>query len=254
MDRAQLKERAKFALKNNYWKIVLVTLIVFLIGGGSTTFGIKVEYDDLQAAFAMLMPSIGMLGLVSIALIGFVIAASVIGILVSVFIFAPLEVGTKRFFVNSLSHPAETSEVSFGFERNYKNVVKILFFRNLYVFGWSLLFIIPGIIKGYEYYMVPYLLAENPDLTKEEVFELSKQMMTGKKCEAFVLELSFLGWDILSSFTWGILGIFFVEPYRNLTKAAFYEEISMIHGRPASAFGQSYQEFRNANPFGYDEI
>lgn len=244
--RAQLKERAKIALKNNYWKIILVTLIASLVGGSSADFSVNIEYEDLMNSLPAALSSGFMLGITSLFVIGIVIVAVVVGILVSVFVCSPIEVGTKRFFVKSLHQPGEVHEVTYAFENNYKNIVKILFFRNLYIFGWSLLFIIPGIIKSYEYYMVPYLLAENPNLSKEEVFELSKQMMTGQKFEAFVLELSFLGWDILSSFTWGILGLFYVEPYRNLTKAAFYEEISMIHGRPAFAFGQ--------NSFGYDEI
>ena len=151
--REYLKERAKVALKNNYWKIVLVTLIVFLIGGSSTDFGVTIELEDLQRTLEVMIPNSFALGLASIALIGVAITASVIGILLSVFVFSPLEVGTKRFYIKSLTQPAEVNEVAFGFERNYKNVVKILFFRNLYIFGWSLLFIIPGIVKAYEYYI-----------------------------------------------------------------------------------------------------
>lgn len=248
--RAYLKEKAKFALKRNYWRIVLVTLIVFLIGGAWIDLGINVDAEELKNTFSTMIPSAYMLGMASIGLVLFALAATTVGILLSVFIFAPLEVGTKRFFVKSLNQPAEINEVSFAFDNNYKNVVKILFFRDLYLFGWTLLFIIPGIVKAYEYHMVPYLLAENPNLTKEEVFTLSKQMMTGQKFETFVLELSFLGWNFLASFTWGLLGVFYVEPYRNLTLAALYEELSLMHGRPASAFEQS----RNENPYGYDEI
>ncbi len=241
--REQLKERAKFALGRNYWKIVLVTLIVFMIGGASLDFGVTVEYEDLKNYWPAAVSSAAMLGITSVFLIGLVIVAVIVSILLSVFIFAPLEVGTKRFFVQSLKQPAEIGEVTFGFDKNYKNVVKILFFRDLYLTGWSLLFIVPGIIKSYEYYMVPYLLAENPNLSKEEVFELSKQMMTGQKWNAFVLDLSFWGWVILASFTWGLLSIFYVEPYRNLTYAALYEELSMIHGRPASAMHQDTTEY-----------
>ena len=84
--------------------------------------------------------------------------------------------------------------------------------------------------------MIPYLLAENPNLTKEQAFTLSRQMMTGNKWNAFVLEIiSFLGWEILAGFTFGILNVFYVEPYKNLTYAALYEELSLIHGRPAAA-------------------
>ena len=245
--RAQLKEKAKFALSRNYWKIVLVTLIVGFINGTGIDFGINVEYEDVVNSFPTIL---NMFGISALVFMGIAFIAVVIGVLLSIFVFAPLEVGTNRFYLKSLNQPAEINEVTFGFDQNYKNVVKILFFRDLYIFGWSLLFIIPGIIKAYEYYMVPYLLAENPNLTKEKVFELSKQMMTGQKMETFVLELSFFGWIFLSSFTWGLLGVFYVEPYRNLTCAALYEELSLMHGRPA--FG--YQQYRYENNYGYEEI
>ena len=111
--------------------------------------------------------------------------------------------------------------------------------KDLKIFLWSLLLVIPGIVKAYEYMMVPYLLAENPNLTKEQAFTLSKQMMTGNKLDALILEMfSFLGWEILADFTMGILSVFYVEPYKNLTYAALYEELSLIHGRPATAMQQ----------------
>lgn len=72
---------------------------------------------------------------------------------------------------------------------------------------------------------MPYLLAENPSMPKEQAFALSKQMMDGQKWKAFVLDLSFIGWEILSGFTAGILGIFYVTPYRNMTHAALYESL-----------------------------
>ena len=113
----------------------------------------------------------------------------------------------------------------FTFDHNYKNVTKVMFLRDLYTALWTLLFIIPGIVKGYEYKMIPYLLAENPDMSQQEAFGRSKQMMDGNKWKAFVLDLSFLGWSILSALTLGILGIFYVNPYYNMTQAAFYEAV-----------------------------
>ena len=89
----------------------------------------------------------------------------------------------------------------------------------------SLLCIIPGIVKGYEYRMIPYLLADHPEMTKDEAFAASKEMMMGQKWNAFVLDLSFIGWDILSSMTFGILDIFYVMPYKMSTNAALYEAI-----------------------------
>ena len=73
--------------------------------------------------------------------------------------------------------------------------------------------------------MMPYILAEDPDMPTKEVFAMSREMMRGQKWKAFVLDLSFLGWGILSLLTLGIVGIFYVNPYRNMTNAALYERL-----------------------------
>jgi hypothetical protein len=191
------------------------------------------NYEDLSKYDDMVF------GVVLIVLLVIVVIASIIGVVLSVFLCNPLEVGTSRFFFKNLNQPAQINEVVFAFDNSYKNVIKIMFFRNLYIFGWSLLFVIPGIVKSYEYLLVPYLLAENPNLTKDEAFRLSKEMMMGHKWDTFVLGLSFIGWDILSGFTFGILSIFYVQPYKSLTFAALYEELSLINGRPATGFYQN---------------
>ena len=105
--------------------------------------------------------------------------------------------------------------------------VKTLFFKDLYTFLWSLLFVIPGIIKAYEYRMMPFLIAENPDMTTQEAFDKSKEMMMGNKWDAFVYDLSFLGWFILNALTCGILGLFYVNPYYYAADANLYRAIKM---------------------------
>lgn len=98
------------------------------------------------------------------------------------------------------------------------------FLRGLYVFLWSLLFIIPGIIAQYRYAMTPFIMAENPNITASEAIELSKQMMDGYKGHLFMLRLSFIGWDLLSMLTMNI-GNLWLNPYRNAAEAAFYREV-----------------------------
>ena len=73
-----------------------------------------------------------------------------------------------------------------------------MFLKGLFQGLWSLLFVIPGIIKSYEYRMIPYILSENPNISRKRAFEISKQMMKGNKWDTFVLDLSFIGWQILS--------------------------------------------------------
>ena len=115
-----------------------------------------------------------------------------------------------------------------------------MFLRQLFTFLWSLLFVIPGIIKSYEYRMIPFILAENPDTPYKDAFEMSKKMMMGNKWDAFVLDLSFIGWFILTAITCGILGVFYVNPYKYMTDAELYvalKEITFGNGQT-----QSYQD------------
>ena len=113
----------------------------------------------------------------------------------------------------------------FGFRNHYKNIVKTMFLKDLYISLWSLLFIVPGIVKSYEYRLVDYIISENPEMSTDEALKLSASLMKGNKWKTFVLDLSFIGWDILSAATWGILGVFYVDPYKKSTDAALYEAI-----------------------------
>ena len=103
----------------------------------------------------------------------------------------------------------------------YRNVVKVMFMKNLFIFLWSLLFVIPGIYKAYQYRMVDYLMAENPYMTYQRALELSRQMTDGEKFNIFILELSFFGWLFLGALACGI-GVFFVNPYIEATFAELY--------------------------------
>jgi len=98
------------------------------------------------------------------------------------------------------------------------------FLRSLYVALWSLLFIIPGIIKEYSYAMTPFILAEHPNMTASRAIELSEQLMDGHKTDLFILDLSFIGWNILAAITWN-LGNIALNPYKNAAYAAFYRQL-----------------------------
>lgn len=104
----------------------------------------------------------------------------------------------------------------------YKKLIGPVY-AGMYTLLWMLCLIIPGIVKSYEYKMIPYILAENPQISRKRAFELSKQMMDGQKGDAFVLDLSFIGWEFLSFITLGIVQIFYVGPYINVTWAEFYK-------------------------------
>lgn len=94
----------------------------------------------------------------------------------------------------------------------------------VYTFLWTLLFIIPGIIKGLAYAMTPFILKDNPNMQNNEAIELSMAMMDGHKWDLFCLELSFIGWAFLCVFTLGI-GYLWLIPYMSTSYAAFYEDV-----------------------------
>ena len=100
------------------------------------------------------------------------------------------------------------------------------FLRNLYVFLWSLLLIVPGIVAQYSYAMTPFIMAEHPELTASEAIRASKKMMNGNKWALFCLQLSFFGWVLLCGLTLNI-GNIFLNPYMNAAYAAFYRRISV---------------------------
>lgn len=229
--RAQLKQNGLFHFKKNYWMCVLAALLLMLVGGvmaggGGINFNFNgSDFEaELQEAVEEAPDTFG----AAMALVGGILAIvfliiGVFGILLSIFVFKPLEVGGKRFFVaNHYQEKTELGELAFGFKANYGNVVKTMFLKNLFVFLWSLLFVIPGIVKMYAYRMVPYLLTEHPDMDANEALALSQNMMNGQKMNAFVLDLSFIGWEILSAITFGLVGIFYVNPYKAATDTELY--------------------------------
>lgn len=244
--RAELKARAKVALAQNYWKLVLVGAIASIVGSGHNS---SVEFNFSEETSGDILSSLGTMLPV---IFGVASAGIIVAFLISFFVLNPIEVGTKRFFLKSLTEDTEIKELLFAFDHGYKNVVKVLFKRDIKVILWSLLFIIPGIVKSYEYRMIPYLLAENPELTEEDAFRYSRQMMYEQKLETFVLDLSFIGWDLLSGITVGIVGLFYVQPYANLTNAALYDTLSTNHGHPGRVTA-TQEEWRNTYTE-YEEI
>lgn len=135
----------------------------------------------------------------------------------------PLIVGGKKYFLKARKgNNTKIAVVGEVFKKeNWLNVAIIMFLRNVYNALWYLT-IVGGVIKTYEYRMIPYILAENPKINKKEAFRLSKQMMKGNKWKTFILDMSFFGWNFLSVLTFGILSILYVNPYNASTIAELY--------------------------------
>lgn len=111
----------------------------------------------------------------------------------------------------------------------FKNSLFTLFMTNLFVSLWTILFIIPGFIKGYSYAMTPYVLkdkfsAGQTDIGATEAITESRKLMDGHKMDLFILDLSFIGWGLLGLITFGI-GFIWITPYYRQTKANFYRSL-----------------------------
>ena len=212
-NRQQVKEQAKQIMKRNYWKMFLVTLITGILCA---------EYVDLIQAVEDFIPDNVLPSMLS-SILTILSGGFFVGLLYSIFIGDVIRVGEHNYFIkNHYGNPA-LNEIFQGFKGNYLNVVKIMFIMQLKITFWLLLLVVPGIIKAYEYSMIPYLLAENPNITTDEAFSLSKQMTTGQKMNLFVLDLSFLGWYFLGFLCFGI-GALFVKPY----DVAAFTEVYLI--------------------------
>lgn len=175
---------------------------------------------DLPSAFEGFWNGIGAIIASTVGMV--VIGAGIVGIVFSVFVTNIFEIGVCRFFTLARYGSINIDELIFGFKHGkYMDNVKTMFLKNLYVFLWSLLFVIPGIIKSLAYFMVPYIIAENPNISTERALEISEKTTQGEKWNIFVLGLSFIGWYLLGMLACGI-GVLFVNPYSQATYAELY--------------------------------
>lgn len=145
---------------------------------------------------------------------------------VSLFVLLPLAVGysnSMRVLLETGDNRLANNSFSLGFG-NWLHVVWGMVLSTIYIFLWTLLLIIPGIIKSYSYALTPYILVEHPEMSANEAIEESMRLMDGHKFDLFYLQLSFIGWAILSILSLG-LGFFWLIPYQMTAQAAFYRDI-----------------------------
>lgn len=196
-DRIRIKENAKRHYENNKWQNVLVVLITMLIGSGI-------------GAVANFIPILG----------------PIVTIAASLFVVSVISMGSATWFHRAIKTDGlKMEEMFWTFKEDYVGNIGLVLLIGVYTFLWTLLFYIPGIVKSYSYSLALYIKSENPSIKAEQAIDLSKRMTNGHKMDLFVLDLSFIGWFILSGITFNILGVIYVIPYYNAAKAFAYEEI-----------------------------
>lgn len=139
-------------------------------------------------------------------------------------IVAPLGVGLYFLFWDVLKGKEVNLQTMFEAFAKYGQYITLLLLVFIYIFLWSLLLIVPGMIKGLSYAMSYYIMRENPDMSREQVICRSMKMMEGHKMDLFLLSLSFIGWSLLSILTLGI-GLIWLIPYMLTAYAAFYDTL-----------------------------
>ena len=192
------KNRALSALENKWGNFVLITFVYgFIIG---ITQAISGDKDS---------PAI--LHLIGIVL--FILAL-------------PLTWGYQTLFLGAVRGGDATAKDMFeGYNKElFSRVLTTTLLYYVYVFLWSLLLLIPGCIKSYSYAMTPYILKDNPEMKNNAAIEESMRIMNGHKLELFMLDLSFIGWAILSILTCCI-GFLWLAPYMNMARVNFYEDL-----------------------------
>lgn len=192
MNRAELKSMAKEQIRGNIGILFVVTLVIAAVSG-------------IASALLSLIPVVG-------SLLAAVIVTPAFSLSL-VRVYLALAKGVKPQAKDAFS----------GFD-DFWSAFKVTFLVGLYTFLWSLLFVIPGIVKGISYSMAMYVLAENKGMSATECINASKEMTNGHKMDLFVLSLSFIGWMILGSITLGIAYIW-ITPYMQATFTNAYNSL-----------------------------
>ena len=218
-NRAELKMRGSMAFKKNNVASVVVALLMGILGTASGSSSARQVSENSNAYGGSILNT----GMITGLLAGIATVVTLIILVAKVFVGNLLKMGGYRFFVLNQTAQPGIGTLLDGFRSgHYANIVLTMFLRDLFTALWSLILVVPGIVKHYEYLMVPYIIAENPAMDYKEAFQISKEMMEGEKMEAFIMDLSFLGWYLLSAITCGLLAIFYVNPYVQATFAEMY--------------------------------
>ena len=218
MTSSELRRIARQNLEGTWGISVGVALVASILGGAVTGTGSNINFNfneesvrNLPPVFwTVLLPAASLAGLLSLA-------ALILG--------GVVELGYAKFLLKQ----HDKKELAFSdlfsqFDRFGTGFAQ-KFLRTLFTVLWSLLFIIPGIVKALSYAMTPFILEEHPEMTASQAIKASMKLMEGHKMDLFILSLTFIGWGILACLTMGI-GFLFLNPYMNAAYAAFYRSIS----------------------------
>lgn len=230
----RIKGNAKQHYDCNKWNNVLVFLATWVLSYAasmilSTVVGAITGAGSVASALPAMLEgdsdSVAELAAASAGALASMIS-SLASLALSIFFTNVLSMGSMTWYHKAINEQGlGVGRIFDGFTSNYMSNVAALALKTLFIGLWSLLFVIPGIVKTYAYFGVEYIKAECPDMPASKTLDLSNRMTNGHKMDLFLLDLSFIGWFLLAGITCYILGVVYVFPYYNAAKAFAYEEI-----------------------------
>ncbi|MDD3429606.1 MAG: DUF975 family protein [Oscillospiraceae bacterium] len=225
-DRVGFKENGKLLLRRNYWTPFLVCLVAGLLGGSSGFSSSAGGNAGNVYSGGSYNGSIDLDGTTAlVVIIAIIVALVVLAISLAIVFFLqyPISVGKHRFFMENRERVTDFNVLFYGYRNGrLKGIIKGMWAVSWRVFLWSLLLVVPGIIKSYEYRMVPYILAENPEIDTLRALEISREMTQGDKLNLWIMDLSFIGWYLLGTLACCV-GTLFVTPYVETSFAECYQ-------------------------------
>ena len=254
-DRKELKAKGKAAYNANKIACIIAALILMIAGGigsGSTaspsvtvrnqlhnneqvveSYNNSVSGDDAVSVEVNGQDLDGIknnvpVAILSTAVMFLILIGVTVGLMVLALVLNPLNVGARKFFIQNASNPetkVDGLNVGFVFGKNYRDIVFSMLGTQMITLLWMLLLIVPGIYKAYCWRLVPFIIADNPEISGKEARAKSNAMMNGSKWASFVLDLSFIGWKLVGALTFGILNIVFTNPYEAATDTELYLEL-----------------------------
>lgn len=222
---SEQKKKALSQLKGKWTNPVITTLlfVALSIAVSSALSGVTFVFTYLMTLLISLFSK----DLTAIAVILKVIN-SVLSTIINLLII-PLSLGFINYFLMfAKSQKPDVINLFDGYKKSFGNSILAGFLVGLYTFLWSLLLVIPGIIKAYSYSMTLFIIADEPNISANEAIRRSEAMMKGYKWNYFVFQLSFIGWALLATLTCGI-GYIWLSPYTQLASSHFYMKVKEIY-------------------------
>lgn len=277
MDRAYFKSRAKQALRGRWFISSLVALVLVILSTNTYLEAIQniaVDYDspgevetmvlrDLPSSKEVITEEVvpiphwvsryfpglnniaryGLVKALRAMMVPLVLVAILLYLVLMIFLLNPISLGAYDYFRRNDLGEAENFQLNdllFAFRSpHYRNIVWVLFRKDLSIFLWTLLLFVPGVVRGYQLSQVEYLLAESPHRQVDDLFSESRAITDGRKMDLFILTLSFLGWGLLAVWI-PIIGPAVFAAYTNQTAAGIYNEWTHVSKNSAQPSFKSY--------------